>query len=338
MSGQMLLSIIIPTHRRPRFLERAIRSALQVSPKCGTEVIVVPNGIDLSWKSVADEFAGETRVRWLPIAQANACAARNYGLAHSSGQYLRFLDDDDLLDEGASQQLTFMQAHDLEICTAVTKIADAQGRQLRLTAVPIFDDFVQAVLATPETTLTTGVLYQRSVIEQCRWREDVRLYDDYIFLLDVLEKGEVRWLPLSTPVAIYRQHFDQRLSFEIRSGRNSNDIIESVRKFHDALISNHRMTPGRRKAVATAMLTFSHSAFPSSPLLLTRSIRSARQIHSDAIPSQHLFRVFPALGRHIVLAEWAMFIPRIFTRMLRRMRWLMLRSQINDVLKNKCYS
>ena len=329
--GQMLLSIIIPTHRRPQLLRRAISSALLFSPKHATEVVVVPNGIDLSWKSVAREFAAKTQVRWLPIAQANACAARNHGLANSSGQYLRFLDDDDFLDEGASQQLAFMQAHDLEICTAVTKIADAQGRQLRLTAAPMVDDFVQSVLATPETTLTTGVLYQRSVIEQCRWREDVRLYDDYIFLLNVLERGEVRWLHLSTPVATYRQHFDQRLSFEIRSGKNSNDIIESITKFHDALVSSHRMTPERRKAVATAMLTFSHSAFPSSPLLLTRSIRSARRIHLDAIPSQPLFRIFPALGRHIVLAEWAMLIPRIFTRMLRRVRRLALRSKINDV-------
>lgn len=331
MSDQILLSIIIPTHRRPQYLDHAIRSALQVSPKRGTEVVVVPNGIDLSWESVADEFSAETRVRWLPIAQANACAARNHGLTNSSGQYLRFLDDDDFLDEGASQQLAFMQAHDLEICTAVTKIADAQGRQLRLTTAPMFDDFVQAVLATPETTLTTGALYQRSVIGQCRWREDVRLYDDYIFLLNVLEQGEVKWLHLPTPVATYRQHFDQRLSFDIRSRRNSNDIIESVTKFHDALVFNDRMTPGRRKAVATAMLTFSHSAFPSSPLLLTRSIRSARRIHLDAMPSQSLFRMFPMLGRHIVLAEWTMFIPRIFTRMLRRMRWLVLRSQSNDV-------
>src|SRR3546814_8013731 len=59
-----LLSVIIPTYKRPQYLPRAINSAVQAAPDGDVEVIVVPNGPDDSWKNVAKKYQSEPRVQW----------------------------------------------------------------------------------------------------------------------------------------------------------------------------------------------------------------------------------------------------------------------------------
>ena len=86
-------SIIIPTHNRPEFVDRAVGSALDQSVS-DIEVIVVDDGSDppCAIKST------DPRVRLHRRDSAGGpCAARNDGLALASGDYVTFLDDDDLL-------------------------------------------------------------------------------------------------------------------------------------------------------------------------------------------------------------------------------------------------
>ena len=100
-----IISVVIPTFRRPALLNYAISSALTAAPDGDVEVIAVPNGPDDSWKSVAQTFADDGRVKWYELAIGNACGARNYGLTKAQGKYVRFLDDDDYLYPAAAEQL-----------------------------------------------------------------------------------------------------------------------------------------------------------------------------------------------------------------------------------------
>lgn len=89
----MLISIIIPTFNRARYLPAAIDSVLsQGFDDC--EVIVVDDGsTDDSLKLLA---AYGQRIRVLTQANAGAGAARNLGIGHAVGEYVAFLDSDDL--------------------------------------------------------------------------------------------------------------------------------------------------------------------------------------------------------------------------------------------------
>lgn len=90
---QPLVSVIIPTYKRPNFLKRAIRSVLRQTYQ-HLEVIVV-NG-DPTTK-IEDVLPEDDRIQCInqPEKQGVA-AARNVGIKRSRGEFIAILDDDDL--------------------------------------------------------------------------------------------------------------------------------------------------------------------------------------------------------------------------------------------------
>lgn len=88
----MKISCIIPTCDRPKFLEEAIRSVLvQTLPPY--EIIIVNNG--QGEIILPDNFKDKVIVHNF-TAYAGASRARNFGANSASGDFLAFLDDDDL--------------------------------------------------------------------------------------------------------------------------------------------------------------------------------------------------------------------------------------------------
>ena len=89
------VSIIIPLHNAVAFIEEAITSCLNQSFS-NIEVIVVENGSkDDSWNMV--KRIQDLRLKCFQISNANAAAARNFGFKEADGDYIMFLDADDVL-------------------------------------------------------------------------------------------------------------------------------------------------------------------------------------------------------------------------------------------------
>ncbi|MDY6945264.1 MAG: glycosyltransferase family A protein [Pseudomonadota bacterium] len=88
-----LVSVIIPTYNRAALLREAVESALQqtYSP---IEVVVVDDGSTDDTGAVMQEF-GE-RIRYSRRPNGGVNAARNVGIKQAKGQFLAFLDSDDL--------------------------------------------------------------------------------------------------------------------------------------------------------------------------------------------------------------------------------------------------
>jgi len=87
-----LTSIIITTHNRPKLLRRAVESAFAAG--ANLEVIVVD---DASTDETATVCRDLTGIKYVRVERNQRVAgARNLGLLASSGQYITFLDDDDV--------------------------------------------------------------------------------------------------------------------------------------------------------------------------------------------------------------------------------------------------
>jgi len=103
------VSIVIPTYNRARLLREAIQSALaQTHPD--REVIVVDDGSTDETADVIAEFGDA--VSYLRQENAGVAAARNHGASVATGDYLHFLDSDDILHPQAIERLlAVMGAH-----------------------------------------------------------------------------------------------------------------------------------------------------------------------------------------------------------------------------------
>ena len=86
------VSLIIPTFNRPHLLSRAVESAQRAGQD--VEVIVVDDG---SSDGTASVCAALRDVKYIRLDRNQGVAgARNVGLLESSGEFIAFLDDDDM--------------------------------------------------------------------------------------------------------------------------------------------------------------------------------------------------------------------------------------------------
>lgn len=91
-----IVSIVIPAYNAERFLERTLRSAA-AQTYSALEIIVVDDGSTDTTHEIALRAAdADARVRVIRVANGGVARARNIGIEHSRGDYVAFLDADDI--------------------------------------------------------------------------------------------------------------------------------------------------------------------------------------------------------------------------------------------------
>lgn len=107
-AGTTLVSVIVPTRDRPALLREALASIRAIeTPALRFEILVGDNGKDPASRAAADEFGAVH----IPVQRAGAGAARNAGLKVAAGEFIAFLDDDDVwLPDNIADHLAMMRA------------------------------------------------------------------------------------------------------------------------------------------------------------------------------------------------------------------------------------
>lgn len=93
------VSIIVPTHNCVEYLGQAVRSVMHQTYS-DLEVIVIDDGSNDATEDLMKELSGEDdRIRYVKCKHSKgAAAARNLGLHQASGEFISFLDCDDIYD------------------------------------------------------------------------------------------------------------------------------------------------------------------------------------------------------------------------------------------------
>ncbi|MDO4935921.1 MAG: glycosyltransferase family 2 protein [Phascolarctobacterium sp.] len=99
------LSIIIPVYNCEEFIARTIDSVLLSTYK-DTEIILVDDGSTDKSPEICDWYAEKyAKIKCLHIAHGDVCKARNTGLNESAGEFVAFVDADDLVHPLMYQRL-----------------------------------------------------------------------------------------------------------------------------------------------------------------------------------------------------------------------------------------
>jgi hypothetical protein len=88
-----LISVVIPTYNRAPFVVEAIESILRQTEQ-DFEIIVVDDGSKDDTRQALEKYSG--RIRYIYQDNAGCSAARNRGIREAGGEWLTFLDSDDL--------------------------------------------------------------------------------------------------------------------------------------------------------------------------------------------------------------------------------------------------
>lgn len=95
-----MVSVIVPTYRRDGMLKRALDSLCTQTYK-DIEVVVVDDNADKNWnatvKKIVDGFFGKLNITYIVNETTKGSAeTRNIGIKNANGEYIAFLDDDDV--------------------------------------------------------------------------------------------------------------------------------------------------------------------------------------------------------------------------------------------------
>jgi glycosyltransferase involved in cell wall biosynthesis len=303
-----LLSVVIPTYKRPQYLPRAIASALQAAPDGDVEVIVVPNGPDESWKSLASRYSADARVRWHPIIVAHANVARNHGLRTARGKFIRFLDDDDFFLPAASEQLEALEVSGAEVSSGLIQNIDEDGVQHDLLSFPSTDDFACAAVSFSGFALPTTHTFLRSCLENSNWDIALRRRQDYGWLLDLVSNREWEWVHLDKPVGAWFQHRGTRISHAKFMKEREQPVVDKLLALYEKLDDEKRLNAARCAAIANALWHHAHLGFPYHPRYWTGIARRAQSICSDARPPNSFFETGLMRAIDPVVGEW-MLLP-----------------------------
>ncbi|SEQ22200.1 Glycosyl transferase family 2 [Lachnospiraceae bacterium RM5] len=114
-----IVTVIIPTYKRTKFIKRAVQSVLDQTYD-NIEILIVDDNIKDSKESQYIKINVETmddRIRVIKTkGQIGGGKARNMGVLRSTGSYIAFLDDDDVfLPEKIEKQLEFMMKYNYDM-------------------------------------------------------------------------------------------------------------------------------------------------------------------------------------------------------------------------------
>ena len=211
MSAAPFFSVIIPTYNRAGLIGLTLNSVLaQELPDW--ELLVVDDGSQDDTAAVVRPYLADARVQYLPKQNAERGAARNYGLVRACGEYVLFLDSDDLLHPNHLATLraaiAAAPAPPDFIATKYDFDRDGQRRPSDLAPLPAgplgFAEFIKGnVLAC-----NVGV---RRLNPGLRPFEEDRQYaavEDWLFMLDNTQHGAT--VKLVDAVTLTMNDHDQR--------------------------------------------------------------------------------------------------------------------------------
>src|SRR5690349_3602213 len=87
------VSVIIPTYNRAQFIARAVDSVLEQTYK-DFEIIVIDDGSSDNTQEILKAYEG--KIRYVYQQNKGISAARNRGIQEAKGEYIAFLDSDDV--------------------------------------------------------------------------------------------------------------------------------------------------------------------------------------------------------------------------------------------------
>lgn len=90
-----MISVVIPTYNRENYIAACIESVIGQTYK-DKEIIVVDDGSRDNTREVVSQYEGKDSFKYIRQDNRGVSAARNRGIAESRGDYIAFLDSDDL--------------------------------------------------------------------------------------------------------------------------------------------------------------------------------------------------------------------------------------------------
>lgn len=218
------VSIVVPNFNGEKYIEETIKSVINQTHENWEMLIVDDCSTDSSIQIAKKYGAEDSRIRIFENErQMGAAFSRNRALDEAEGDFVAFLDSDDLWEKNKLEvQLKFMLEKDVDFCYSSYRLIDENGNKLgRCTRVPKKVSYRKMLFHDFTGCLT--VIYRRKLFQKIR-SFDLKNNNDYGLFLQILKDARNAC------------GIDQVLaSYRIREGGISRKKLKKVVPFYELM-------------------------------------------------------------------------------------------------------
>lgn len=203
MKSQPLVSVIMPCYNMEKFVSHTIQSVMRQSYPRWEMLIVDDASTDGTTEIVKRYCEEDNRIKLIIKPQHSGIAdSRNQAIALAQGQYLAFLDSDDVWrSEKLKRQLQFMEQKGIGFSYTSYDCIDEEGNTLakivRAKKNLSHDDYLHNTIIGCSTVMVDTDIVGKIVVPDFRTSEDTATW------LNILKKGFLAYA-IEQPLTSYR--------------------------------------------------------------------------------------------------------------------------------------
>lgn len=217
-----MVSIVMPAYNAEKYIEQSIKSVLEQTYTDYELIIVDDCSTDGTARVVEKMAAGDSRIVFLKAEKnAGVSAARNLAISRAAGEWIAFLDSDDLwAPDKLEKQLSFMAAN--------------PGARLTYTASAFIDDegnpYSYVMRVTP--TITHREILYRNLVSCSSVIVEKSLVQKYPFGDTKMCEDTAVWLQILREIPCAHGIDEPLLTYRLaRKSRSSNRIKAAKRLY-----------------------------------------------------------------------------------------------------------
>lgn len=247
------ISIIVPLYNKAAYIEETIQSIIsQTYPHW--EIIIIDNGSTDGSLEIAQKIK-DSRLRFFQSSKKGPGSARNYGLKLAQGDWIQFLDADDLLaSDHIEQQLeTAKKNPQADIVVSYWQEfvdGDPSNRTLKTpTGIGKSIEFLRdAAIAFCPWAIHAAMIKRPALPDYCYWNEELDQYlgEDIAFWFKLINQSQVAYTP--SQGVLYRTQTPQCRTQKFHVEKWFEGVHKAILSNVDYLDSKNKVcTPGQCK-------------------------------------------------------------------------------------------
>ncbi|MDR1205897.1 MAG: glycosyltransferase family 2 protein [Peptococcaceae bacterium] len=223
-----MVSIVTPAYNAGSVLAESIRS-VAAQTYADWELIIVDDCSTDGSPAVAARFAEtEPRIRYHRNPRNSGAAfSRNQGVALARGEWIAFLDADDLMtSDKLAKQMIFVQENNAQISYTASAFMDADGKRFEY-ILPAVKKLTYNELLKRNLMSCSSVMAKRELLVKHPFPSRANTHEDYAAWLAIVREVDCAY-GLNEPLLIYRLSANSKSANRLTSARMSYNAYREV--------------------------------------------------------------------------------------------------------------
>jgi glycosyltransferase involved in cell wall biosynthesis len=281
-SNNETVTIIIPCYNAEKWIADTLDSCLNQTYK-SVEVIVIDDGSTDGSAAILKRYYGSVRIESGPNQGANR--ARNRGLDLAAGNYIKFLDADDLIESGAIEaQMKELMRTGADVCYGdwrhVKNLTVEEMKYFPIIKAGPRDNIILSLLRRWWCPPLAFLMKKRFILENnCSWDANLKISQDFDFMLNIALRG-ASFCYIPVLIGAYRHHDGERISRRgIMPAIEANETI--LKRTETYLTQTRGLNTDLRRAICSYYLALAKMAFGVDRQLFKKMIAQIRRLDPE---------------------------------------------------------